>query len=109
MEPERKEIIDYVLKTGLVETCIQYRLNKCTNNYFKEELAQETWFWLLNYDISKLTDAYNKKHLSALITRFICNQFFSKTSPFYKIYKKLDLNSDEITERELCIPDPDTE
>lgn len=105
MDPKREEIIDYILEKNLVNECVKYRTNKCTNQYWKEELVQEAWLWLCTYDIDKLTDAYTKKHLSALITRFICNQFNSVTSPFYKYFKKPDLMSDEITEKENNIPD----
>lgn len=105
MEPKRKEIIDYILEKNLVYECVRYRTNKCTNQYWKEELIQETWLWLCTYDIDKLTDAYTKKHLSALITRFICNQFNSVTSPFFKNQKRFDLLTDEIGDEELEIPD----
>ena len=68
-------------------------------------MCQEVFLWLCQYDIEKLSNAYYNRHLNALCTRFIQNQWFSKTSPFYKAFKKFDMNSDEITERELNIPD----
>lgn len=105
MEEKRNEIINFILKTRLVETCVQYRLNKCTNKDWVLDMVQEVYLWLCEYDIEKLNNAYINNHLSALITRFIINQFFSKTSPFYKKFKKFDLNSDEITQTELNIPD----
>lgn len=107
MEEERKKIIKEIIDKKLVETCVSYRLNKCKSQYYKDELEQETWFWLLTYDLDKLKDAYENNHLSALITRFLINQYFSKTSDFFKKFKKYDNSTDEITDRERNIPDPD--
>ena len=104
-EYSRQEIIDYILDTGLAETCLRYQTNKCTNKYLKEELRQELWLWLLTYDIEKLQDAYENKHLNALVTRWLQNNFHSKTSPFYKQFRKFDLLSDEIGQKELNIPE----
>ena len=105
MEEKRKEIVDYVLKTKLAEKCVAYQTNKSSNKYLKDDLLQELYLWLLTYDIEKLTDAYENKHLNALITRWISNNWFSKTSQFFKYFKRFDLNSDEITQEELDIPD----
>lgn len=109
MEDIRQEILDYVIKTKLVETCVRYNLNKTSNQDIKQDMCQEVYLWLCQYDIEKLTDAYKNKHLNALLTRFIQNQWFSKTSPFFKAFKKFDMVSDEITNKELQIPDPDYE
>lgn len=105
MDQRRQEIINKIIKERLVETCVQYRLNKCKSHYLKEELVQECYLWLMTYDIAKLNDAYENKHLSALITRYLINQFFSKTSDFYKRYKRWDERTDEITDKERAIPD----
>lgn len=105
MEDKRQEIIDYILKTKLIETCVKYNTNKSSNTELKNDLIQECFLWVCNYDLDKLTNAYENRHLNALITRFIQNQWFSKTSPFYKYFKRFDLASDEITKKELDIPD----
>lgn len=105
MEPEREEIVQYLLESGLLERCVGYQTNKCRNVYLKEELLQEAWLWVMTYDLDKLKDAYANKHLNALITRYLKNQFFSKTSPFYKSHRKFDLMTDEIGKDELEIPD----
>lgn len=101
----RETIVQYIMDEGLVETCVKYRLNKCRDPELKKEMVQETYLWLLTYDLDKLRDAWVNKHLSALITRFICNQFFSKTSAFYRQFKRFDLCTDEITPQTLNIPD----
>ena len=75
----RDEIIRYLEKSKLIETCVQYRLNRCKDKEMLKEMVQETWVWALTYDLDKMVDAYLNGHLSALITRFICNQYFSRT------------------------------
>lgn len=105
MEPERKEIIDNLVESGLVERCVGYQTNKCKDNYLKEELTQEVWLWLCTYDLAKLSDAYRNRHMNALITRFICNQFHSKNSPFFKNQRKFDLLTEEIGADQMNIPD----
>lgn len=52
----REEIIKYLLESGLVDRCVKYQTKKA-DPYLKEELTQELWLWLLEYDISKLSDA----------------------------------------------------
>lgn len=101
----RKAIIEELMETGLAERCLVYQTKGCKMDYWVEELRQEMWLWLMTYDIDKLRDAWENGHLNALITRYLCNQFNSKTSPFYKTYKKYDGSTDEITDRELSIPD----
>lgn len=101
----RDEIVRYIIDKGLVETCVRYRLNKCRDAEMKKEMVQETYLWLMEYDIAKLRDAWVNKHLSALITRFILNQYFSKTSAFYRTFKKFDLTTEEIGADTLNIPD----
>lgn len=101
----RGEIVDYLLKTKEIEKCVQYRLTRCKDKELVKEMIQETWAWVLTYDMERLTDAYVNGHISALITRFICNQFFSSTSSFYRTFKKFDLITGEITDREKNLPD----
>ena len=106
MEERRQEIINKIIKERLVETCVQYRLNKCKDEELKHDMVQELYLWLCSYDLKKLTDAYENNHLSALITRVLINQFFSNTSDFFKKYKRFSLKTTEITEEHEKIPDP---
>ena len=105
MEAKRKEIVDSLIQSELPERCIRYQTNKSSNKELKNDLLQELWLWILTYDLDKLTDAYDNGHINALITRWIRNQWHSRTSPFFKEFRKFDLNSDEITQNELDIPD----
>lgn len=64
-----------------------------------EDLEQEIYTILLEYDEQKIIEMYNKKQLKFFIIGIITRQYFSKTSPFYKKYKKyyslVDSNVDE--------------
>lgn len=80
-------------------------MNKCKSSYLKEEMISECYLWLMTYDMDKLRDASENKHLSALITAYVIRQHFSRTSDFYKRYKRFDERTDEITEKELNLPE----
>ena len=102
----REEIVNYVLKSKLLRTCVECQIVKSKSNAeYIDDLEQDMWVWLLTYDLEKLQDAYENNHLNALITKVLINQLYSTTSPFYKTYKKFACNSDEITYKELNIPD----
>lgn len=101
----REEITDFLVKSDLIHKCVKYQTNKSSNAELKKDLEQECWTWILEYDIEKAYSAYTGNHLNALITRYLTNQFHSRTSKFYKDYLRFDLLSDEITDRELNIPD----
>lgn len=94
---DRDEIIKHILDTDLLVTCVDYQLKKQPQHYSNRgDIIQDAWSWLLTYDIEKLTDAYLNNHLNALITRFLQNQLFSKTSDYYRKYIKLNNLSDDL-------------
>lgn len=105
MEQERIEILMHISGTGLDQRCIQYNTNKCRDKELVKDLHQELWLWLCTYDLEKLKNAYENKHLNALITRYLQNNYFSRSSPFYKNFRKFNDLTDDITDRELNIPD----
>ena len=82
-----------------------YQTRDCTNQYWREELRSELWLWLCEYPIEKLSDAARNNHLNALISAWIKRQWRSKTSPFYKNYKKVSNLMQELTKKEENIPD----
>lgn len=100
---DRKVIIDELVDSGLVDRCVKYQ-TKGADPYLREELTQELWLWLMEYDIDKLSDAYENRHMNALISRWISNQFHSRNSPFYKRYRKVQALEDEITAAAEHIP-----
>lgn len=85
----RNEIIDYLLRSGIADKCASYQSRYEKDPYLREEIRSEMWLWLLTYDEDKLSDAYENKHLNALITRYLQNQIFSKNSQFYYTHKRI--------------------
>lgn len=62
-------------------------------DYF-DDLCQEVYYILLTgYTEEKLQEAIDKKQINFIITSIMKNQWFSKTSPFYRQYKKPKLKS----------------
>ena len=104
MDSTRKEIIDWLVSDGLVDRCISYQTHGA-NPYLRDELMQELWVWLLTYDIDKLYNAYSNRHMNALISRWISNQYHSVNSPFHKQYRKYQALEDEIDSKAEHIPD----
>lgn len=94
----RNEVIDYILESKLLTTCIDYQLKKQPQHYqYRDDIINDAWVWLLTYDEPKLIDAYTNNHLNALITRYLQNQLFSKTSEYYRRYIKLNSISDDLS------------
>ena len=93
----RYEIIDEIYNSKLLTTCVDYQLKRQPQHYQnRADIIQDAWLWLLSYDIDKLTDAYLNNHLNALLTRYIQNQIFSKTSDYYRKYIKLNTLSEDL-------------
>lgn len=66
--------------------------NLCRNigvssNYI-DDLVQEVYLIMLEYDQEKLKQIYEKGEINYWLTRIIMNQYCSNTSPFYKKYRK---------------------
>jgi hypothetical protein len=55
---------------------------------FVDDLWMECILIMLEYDNAKLNEIYDKKQLRFYFVRIVSNQINSKTSPFYKKYKK---------------------
>lgn len=68
-------------------------------DYF-DDLCQEVYYILLTgYTEEKLQEAIDKKQINFIITCILKNQWFSKTSPFYRQYKKYKLKSTPIDDK----------
>lgn len=85
-------IVDKLARNRVVEDMIK---NMNINDY-PDDLAQEIYLILLEYDKDKIEDIYNKNQINFFISRIITNQAFSKNSPFYLNYKKWDFNKEEL-------------
>lgn len=61
---------------------------------FFDDLCQEVYFILLTgYTEDKLQEAIDNKQIKFIIASILKNQWFSKTSPFYRKYKKYKLKA----------------
>ena len=85
-------IVDKLARNRVVEDMIK---NMNINDY-PDDLAQEIYLILLEYDKVKIEEMYNKNQINFFISRIITNQAFSKNSPFYLNYKKWDFNKEEL-------------
>ena len=83
--------LEQIGEKKLVETIA--RNMRVESEYF-DDLCQEVYFILISgYTEEKLQEAIDKKQINFIITSIMKNQWFSKTSPFYRQYKKPKLKS----------------
>lgn len=83
--------IEQIGNEKLVETIA--RNMRVETDYF-DDLCQEVYIILLTgYTEEKLQEAIDKKQINFIITSIMKNQWFSKSSPFFRQYKKPKLKS----------------
>lgn len=83
--------IEQIGNDKLVETIA--RNMRVESEYF-DDLCQEVYYILITgYTEEKLQEAIDKKQINFIITSIMKNQWYSKTSPFYRKYKKYKLKS----------------
>ena len=104
---ENNEIVNIYLENGLIKTCVECNFAKLGDHTYEEDFFQDLVLILLEYDNNKMNNAHSNNHMNALLTRIIRNNIFSKTSPYYKMYKKQTDREDEITKETLNIADED--
>lgn len=78
-----------------------------TNAPELNDLAQDIYLALLEYDDEKIEGMYERNELDFFIARMIVNQYISTSSPFYTKYKKFLNLSEQIKNNN--IPDTKTE
>ena len=83
--------IEQIGNEKLVETIAR---NMRVESEYYDDLCQEVYIILLTgYTEEKLQEAIDKKQINFIITSIMKNQWFSKSSPFYRTYKKPKLKS----------------
>lgn len=60
------------------------------------DLAQDIYIYLLEYDDDKIIGLYERNELDYFIARMITNQYISTSSQFYYKYKKFINNSEPL-------------
>lgn len=69
-----------------------------TNAPSLDDLAQDIYVYLLEYDEDKIIGMYERNELEYFISRMITNQYISTSSPYYTKYKKFINSSTPIEE-----------
>lgn len=62
-----------------------------------DDLAQMIYEAMLLYDESKIVSLYEHGQLNYFIVRIVQNQFYSKTSQFYALFRKLSQRSIDVS------------
>ena len=79
------EIAQYISDNHLIEDIVH---NLRVPSTYAEDLIQEMYLVVLEYDEAKLTAIYEKNQLNFWLSRVISNNWNSKTSRSYKKYRK---------------------
>ena len=96
------QIINEIANNGLVEEIIQgVSYSKFENQVNLQDLAQDIYLQLLQMDTKKLNDLYTKNQISFWIARIVVNSIHSKTSPYYYMYKKAQMQSVNINDIDI--------
>lgn len=94
----KQEIIEHIASQGLVESLIKKLVREYSSSL--NDLSQEIYLSLLEKDENYIVKLYNNNELNNFIAGMIKNNFYSKTSPFYKNYKKFNLLTRPLTTQE---------
>lgn len=79
----KNDIIAELATNGTVEEIVS-SVTKRKN----EDLSQDIYVWLLEADDKEIENLYASNTLNAYIIGMVRNNWFSKTSPYYKKYGK---------------------
>ena len=102
----RNDIIAELAKNKTIEGMIE---NLGVKALYKDDLLQETYIILLEYDENKIQEMYENGELKYFISKLLTNQINSKTSRFYYKYKKYNLkkNDEQLTHNSGAEEDDD--
>lgn len=80
-----RKILDEIERNNIVrDICVNIGVS--SNDI--DDLIQEVYLILLEYNKDKIIELYKKKQLKFFIIGILQRQYHSNTSPFYKKYKK---------------------
>lgn len=83
IELQRNKIIEIVMNNKSLNSSI----SKMVSHHYVDDFKSHFYLQLLNMDINKLNKAYKQKYLERLCYKVIRNQYFSKSSSFWKLYR----------------------
>lgn len=84
----KHEIISELAEQGVVETLIKRLVRECHSSL--SDLSQEIYLSLLEKEDDYIIKLYNNHELNNFISGMVRNNFFSKTSPFFKNYRRFN-------------------
>lgn len=99
-------VITELYRNNIVKGLIK---NMQVNQLDIDDLEQEIYMILLEYNKDKIIDMYKNKQLKFFIVNIIQKQYYSKTSPYYKKYKKYYSIIDENKINTMDVFDDDEE
>jgi hypothetical protein len=88
-------VVEILAREQRVERLVQV-ICKVTSPILAD-LAQVIYLALLEYDNDTIVELYEKDQMNFFLVRIIKNQWYSKTSPFYNIYRKFSRHSNELS------------
>lgn len=91
----KEQIINYIISNNIVENQLKFICND--SNYF-DDILQEIYLIILEYDEQKLINAYEHGYINAFISSICRKMYNSKTSKFYYKYKRYDKNRLPLTD-----------
>lgn len=72
----------------LINTCISFQASKYNLQQYIEDIKQEIYLIILEYPNEKLNTIHAENHMNAFVTGILVKQLYSKTSSFYRRYRK---------------------
>lgn len=73
---------------SLIDTCINFQVSKYKLYQYLDDIKSEIYLIILEYPNDKLNIIHNDNHINAFVTGILFRQLYSKTSPFYRKYRK---------------------
>lgn len=83
-----EQIIEYLAKTKYIENFIR-KISKGESQFNLDDLAQDIIEILLNKPEDLICNLWNNEELDYYLYRIICNQIYSKTSPYHRTYRDI--------------------
>lgn len=82
-----REIVEELGRRKVVEYMVQNIAKRSLTPELKD-LCQMVYEVILSYDEDKIIDLWEHRQIGFFIARIIMNQYRSRTSPFFRLYRK---------------------
>lgn len=93
------DVIDIIAKEHIVEKIIYKLLPSSKNRFdYPDDLVQDIYLLLLEKDEDLIVNLFNKGEIGFYILKIARNQLLSANSPYYCMYIKFGVKSDELTQ-----------